>query len=165
MRKGIFLFVAVVCIFIVTATAYSHEYKWNKFDEPMETTVKVLFNGGSKVDVMLSSDYIEGHKKLKLHMDIESNFFFMIDGYRERSFEGYTPRVSINGALLFGNYKIPVDDLPGRQTVTLEINSKYLKPDWNSLEFTAGKRGDVTYGGCRNNCTSYFIHKMWFDEK
>jgi hypothetical protein len=165
MRKVIFYFLFAVCCLLITSQAFSHEYSWPDSNDTFDTTIKVPLYGGSTLNLDLGADYIRNHETVKMQMEIESNFYFKIDGLKQKSFEGFHPKVSVNGAVFFGNYRIRVSDRPGRQKVAVDINSKYLKAGMNTLKFVTGMDNQVKYScGGANNCTSYFIHRIWLDD-
>lgn len=151
---------------ICASTALGLEYQWPDYSEPMETTIKVPLYGGSKLTVELPQEFIAASPTVRLHMDIESNFFYSIDGFSERSFEGFLPKISVNGAFIFGSYRIPVRPLPGRQTIALEIDTDYLKPGVNQLKIYAGQEPGITYSCAKSdNCLCFVLYKLWFESE
>ena len=138
---------------------------WDNYRKPFDHTIKVPLFGGITVVVNLPTDIIMDRETITLHFDIESNFFFRIDGLEQKSFEGFSPKVSVNGGTIFGNYNIYVKELPARQISKIKIKTKYLKSGKNEIEFSFGKKGGFQYK-CRKGgaCVGYFIHKIWFEE-
>ena len=134
---------------------------WDNYRKPFDHTIKVPLFGGITVVVNLPTDIIMDRETITLHFDIESNFFFRIDGLEQKSFEGFSPKVSVNGGTIFGNYNIYVKELPARQISKIKIKTKYLKSGKNEIEFSFGKKGEFQYK-CRKGsaCVGYFIHKI-----
>lgn len=168
-RNIIKIFFANLSIFVVMlitpSNLFAVSYSWDNHREPFGQALKVPFYGGVKVAVTLPADFILHRDTITLNFDIESNFFFKIDGLQQKSFEGFIPKVSINGGIVFGNYKIPVKDLPGRQTSKILIKTKYLRAGENELKFIFGKESQIRYK-CKSGdkCVGYFIRKMWFED-
>jgi len=138
---------------------------WDNYRNPYGQTLKVPLFGGTKVAVTLPADFMVNRDTITLNFDIESNFFFRIDGLEQKGFEGFSPKVSANGGIIFGNYTISVKELPERQITRIIIKTKYLRAGKNEIEFTFGKDIDLKYK-CRrgSECIGYYIHKMWFED-
>ena len=73
--------------------------------------------------------------------------------------------ISVNGGIIFGNYRIPVKSLPVRQTAMVNIKTKYLKAGKNTLNFSLGHEDNVRYS-CRGGkaCIAFYVHNIWFDD-
>lgn len=140
-------------------------YSWDNYRKPFGQTLKVPLFGGTKVAVTLPDDFVMDRDTITLNFDIESNFFFRIDGLEQKGFEGFSPKVSVNGGIIFGNYTISVKELPERQITRIIIKTKYLRAGKNEIEFTFGKDIDLKYKCKRGSeCIGYYIHKMWFED-
>ena len=140
-------------------------YSWGNYREPYAQTIKIPLFGGTKITVTLPTDFMMDRDTITLNFDIESNFFFRIDGLQQKGFEGFNPKASVNGRKIFGNYNIPIKELPERQISKLIIKTKHLKDGKNEIEFTFGKKSGLRYKCKRGNeCIGYFIHKMWFED-
>ena len=165
MRKPLLFFLAMLHLIILNKTALSYDYNWHNYREPYNVTVNVPLNSGSTVYVDLPADYIQNKGAVSLHVDLQSNFTYMIDGLEQKGFEGFSPMISVNGGIIFGKYSILVKALPVRQTAMIKIKTKYLKTGRNSLEFFVGKEGGITYR-CRGGkvCIVFYVHKIWFDD-
>jgi len=127
MKKSLIFFLLMFYLVIFTKTALSYDYNWSNYTEPYNNTVNVLLNRGSVVYVDLPADYIRNSSTVALHIDLQSNFTYMIDGLEQKGFEGFSPKISVNGGIIFGNYTIAVKALPVRQMAMINIKTKYLK--------------------------------------
>jgi hypothetical protein len=145
--------------------ALSDDYNWHNYAKPYNKTVSVFLNKGSNVYVDLPADYIRNTRIVVLHIDLQSNFTYRIDGLEQKGFEGFSPMISVNGGIIFGNYRIPVKPLPVRQTAMVNIKTKYLKVGKNALKFFLGHEDNVRYS-CRGGkaCVAFYVHKIWFDD-
>jgi len=140
-------------------------HSWDSYNKPLAQPIKIPLFGGTKVVVSLPADFIKGRDTITLNCDIESNFFFRIDGLEQKGFEGFNPKASINGGIIFGNYNIPVKESPARQISKISINAKYLRAGKNEIEFTFGKKNQYKYKCKKGNaCVGYTIHKIWFED-
>jgi len=143
---------------------FASTHTWKDHSKPLAQSIKIPLFGGTKVVVSLPADFIKGRDTITLNCDIESNFFFRIDGLEQKGFEGFHPKASINGGIIFGNYDIPVKESPARQISKISIKTKYLKAGKNEIEFTFGKKNEYQYK-CKKGsaCVGYYIHKIWFE--
>lgn len=112
----------------------------------------------------MPADYIRNNSAVALHIDLQSNFTYRIDGLEQKGFEGFSPMMSVNGGIIFGNYTIPVKVLPVRQMAMINIKTKYLKAGKNALKFFLGHEDGVRYS-CKDGkaCVAFYVHKIWFD--
>ena len=165
MKKSLIFFFVMFCLIILNKTAFSYDYNWNNHTEPYNNTVNVFMNRGSIVYVDLPADYIRNKSAVALHIDIQSNFTYMIDGLELKGFEGFFPMISVNRGIIFGNYNIPVKERPVRQMTVLKIKTKYLKAGKNTLKFFLGRDDWVNYS-CKGGkaCIAFYVHKIWFDD-
>ncbi len=164
MKKSLIFFLVMFYLIILTKTALSYDYNWSNYTEPYNNTVNVLLNKGSSVYVDLPADYIRNNSAVALHIDLQSNLTYMIDGLELKGFEGFSPKISVNGGIIFGNYTIPVKALPVRQMAMINIKTKYLKAGKNALKFFLGHEDYVRYS-CKGGktCVAFYVHKIWFD--
>jgi hypothetical protein len=147
--------------------ASSYKYTWDDCTRPFTQLVRVpsYISGTAFVYLDLPHELLSTRESLTLNLDIESNNIWKIDGLERKSFEGWTPYCSVNGAVLFWRHMIRVNHLPARQTTSISLSTKDLKPGWNTLEFSMGTTTPATWrciGG--ETCIAYGIHKMWFSE-
>jgi len=164
MKKSLIFFLVLFYLIILTKTALSYDYNWSNYTEPYNNTVDVLLNKGSIVYVDLPADYIRNNSAVALHIDLQSNLTYRIDGLEQKGFEGFSPMMSVNGGIIFGNYTIPVKVLPVRQMAMINIKTKYLKEGKNALKFFLGHEDGVRYS-CKGGkaCVAFYVHKIWFD--
>jgi hypothetical protein len=153
------------CLVIFTTPALPTDYNWNNYTEPYSNTVNVLMNRGSIIYVDLPADYIRKNSVVTLHVDLQSNFTYMIDGLKLKGFKGFSPKLSVNGGIIWGNYNIPVKELPMRQLARINMKTKYLKAGKNALKFFLGREDGISYS-CQGgkNCITFYVHKIWFDD-
>ena len=165
MKKSLIFFLVMFYLIILTKTALSYDYNWSNYTEPYNTSVNVLLNKGSNVYVDLPADYIRNNSVVALHIDLQSNFTYMIDGLEQKGFEGFSPMMSVNGGIIFGNYTIPVKALPVRQMAIINIKTKYLKVGKNALKFFLGREDGIRYS-CKGGkaCIAFYVHKIWLDD-
>jgi hypothetical protein len=165
MKKSLIFFLVMFYLIIFTKTALSYDYNWSNYTEPYNNTVNVLLYKGSIVYVDLPADYIRNNSAVALHIDLQSNITYMIDGLKQKGFEGFSPMLSVNRGIIFGNYTIPVKALPVRQMAMINIKTKYLKAGKNALKFFLGREGGVRYS-CKGGkaCIAFYVHKIWFDD-
>ncbi len=164
MKKSLIFFLIMFYLIILAKTALSYDYSWSNYTEPYNNTVNVLLNKGSSVYVDLPADYIRNNSAVALHIDLQSNLTYMIDGLELKGFEGFSAKISVNGGIIFGNYTIPVKALPVRQMAIINIKTKYLKAGKNALKFFLGHEDYVRYS-CKGGktCVAFYVHKIWFD--
>jgi len=165
MKKSLIFILMMFYLIVLTKTAFSDDYNWSNYTEPYNNTVNVFMNRGSIVYVDLPADYIRNKSAIVLHIDIQSNFTYMIDGLALKGFKGFSPMISVNGGIIFGNYNIPVKALPMRQMATINIKTKYLKAGENTFKFFLGRDDWVNYS-CKGGkaCIVFYVHKIWFDD-
>ena len=165
MKKSLIFFLLMFYLIIFTKTALSYDYNWSNYTEPYNNTVNVLLNKGSIVYVDLPADYIRNNSAVPLHIDLQSNFTHRIDGLEQKGFEGFSPKISVNGGIIFGNYTIPVKALPVRQIAMIKIKTKYLKAGKNALKFFLGREDGLRYS-CKGGkaCIAFYVHKIWFGD-
>jgi hypothetical protein len=165
MKKSLIFFLVMFYLIILTKTALSYDYNWSNYTEPYNNTVNVLLNKGSSVYVDLPADYIRNNSAVALHIDLQSNFTYMIDGLEQKGFEGFSAMISVNGGIIFGNYNIPVKALRLRQMAMINIKTKYLKAGKNALKFFFRVEDGVRYS-CKGGkaCIAFYVHKIWFDD-
>jgi hypothetical protein len=165
MKKSLIFFCLIPYFIIFPKTALSHDHNWRNYAKPYNKTVSVLLNKGSNVYVDLPADYIRNTRVVVLHIDLQSNFTYRIDGLEQKGFEGFSPMISVNRGIIFGNYRIPVKSLPVRQMAMVNIKTKYLKAGKNALKFFLGHEDNVRYS-CRggNACIAFYVHNIWFDD-
>ena len=165
MKKSLIFYLVMFYLIILTKTALSYDYNWSNYTEPYNNTVNVLLNRGSIVYVDLPADYIRNSSTVALHIDLQSNLTYMIDGLKLKGFKGFSPMISVNGGIIFGNYNIPVKALPVRQMAMINIKTKYLKAGKNTLKFFLGRDDWVNYS-CKGGkaCIVFYVHKIWFDD-
>lgn len=156
--------IIIVVFFCSRATAFAGEGHWPDFALPYSNRVNVYLNQPAVVSVDLPARYLQEHESVIFNIDIESQFTYMIDGLKQMGFQGFTPKMSVNGAMVFGNYIIPVNALPKRQQAKVRIKSRYLRPGKNELRFYTGKEGSVRYR-CKGGkfCIVYVLHQLWFE--
>lgn len=156
--------IVIIYMMCPAETLWAEEYNWNDFTKPYTTKVNVRINKGSTVCVDLPEDYLQNNIYVKLHIDLQSNFTYMIDGLKQKGFEGFSPKISINGGIIRGNYTIQVKKTPLRQTVPVDIKTKYLRTGKNELRFHVGKENNVKYS-CKggNECVVFFVREISFD--
>lgn len=165
MKKSLIFFLVMFYLIILTKPALSYDYNWSNYTEPYNNTVNVFMNRGSIVCVDLPADYIRNNSTVALHIDLQSNFTYMIDGLKLKGFRGFSPMISVNGGIIFGNYNIPVKARPVRQMAMINIKTKYLKAGKNTLKFFLGRDDWVSYN-CKGGkaCIAFYVHKIWFDD-
>lgn len=165
MRKLLMFFLIMLHSIVITSTARSKEYNWSNYQEPYKIKVNVALFKGSSVYVHLPADYVQNNDFIKLHVDVQSNFTYTIDGLAQKGFEGFSPKISINGGIIRGNYHIPVKATPVRQTATVKIRTNYLKAGKNRLKFYVGKEDAINYR-CKTgrSCIGFFVHEIFFDD-
>jgi len=165
MKKPLIFFLVMFYLIILTKTALSYDYNWSNYTEPYNNTVNVLLNKGSIVYVDLPADYIRNNSAVALHVDLQSNLTYRIDGLEQKGFEGFSPMTSVNGGIIFGNYTIPVKALPVRQMAMINIKTKYLKAGKNAIKFFLGHEDGIRYS-CKGGkaCIAFYVHKIWFDD-
>jgi hypothetical protein len=147
---------------VLPGLAQADEY-WSAIQQPFKKTLRIPLHGSQTVAVDLPQQLIDTRKDVCLTVDIESNFYFHIDGFTQKGFEGFTPKVSVNKALLFGNYEIGAKPLPARQTVDVHIKTKYFKAGRNTLTFALGVDPQLHYECQRGSkCIAYFIRGLQF---
>ena len=156
-----------VLLLLPAYDALSYDYTWDDYRRPFAQLVRVpLYTSGtSSVYLDLPQELLNSRESLTLNLDIESNNIWKIDGAERKSFEGWSPYCSVNGAVFFGKHRIQVNDLPMRQTTLISLSSKDLKAGRNTLEFSMGANTPATWR-CPSGqiCIAYGIHKMWFSE-
>ena len=91
MKKFLIFFCVMFYLIILTKTALSYDYNWSNYKEPYNNTVDVFMNRGSIVYVDLPADYIRNKSAIALHIDLQSNFTYMIDGLALKGFKGFPP--------------------------------------------------------------------------
>lgn len=139
-------------------------WSWSEYRRPFHQVIGVPLHGSETVEVMLPEHAVRGQPTIVLRVRIESNFIFRIDGFEQKGFEGFTPKVSMNGAMLFGNYEINVKPLPVRQVAQLRIKTKYLKPGRNTLTFSLWVDPQLQYSCERGSrCIAYWIQGLEFE--
>lgn len=165
MNKLLTFFWVMLHVIVLTKTARAYDYNWNDYTEPYKITVNVPLSRGSTVYVDLPADYVRNNSFVKLHVDLQSNFTYRIDGLEQKGFEGFSPKISVNGGVVRGNYTIRVKAIPVRQTAILTIKTKYLKAGKNALKFYVGRESEVTYR-CKAGkaCIVFFVHEIYFDD-
>ena len=165
MKKYLVFFFVMLHLVIPAKPAFSYDYNWADYTEPYNTTVNVPLHKGSTVYVDLPADYIRNNSSVSLHLDLQSNLTYRIDGLEQKGFEGFFPKVSVNGGAIFGQYTIPVKALPMRQITMISIKTKYLKTGKNGLKFFVGRKSDIRYS-CQGGkiCIGFYIQKIWFDD-
>ena len=139
--------------------------EWPDYRQPFKSAIGIPLHKSKTISVELPQQLISAATDVCLTIDIESNFYFQIDGYSQKGFEGFTPKVSVNGALLFGNYEIRTKPVPPRQTVDLRIKTKYLKPGRNTLTFDMGIDPELRYECQRGStCIAYVVRSLQFTD-
>jgi len=165
MKTVLFYSLVIASSILLYVNAFSSDHSWDNYEITYYTTVKVPLHGGTSVLVNLPSEYIKKRKIVCLCIDIESNFTYMIDGLKERGFEGFVPKLSVNGRKLFGCYTIPVKATPANQSVKIDIKTKHLKVGSNDLKFIFTTEPGLRYR-CQGGkiCMAYSIQKMYFND-
>jgi len=157
----IFFAAAFTAFFLTSLTGSASE--WKQFDEAYRETVAVPLNGRAFIYVDLPAEHLMSNRSMTLHINLETHMTYSIDGFKQKSFEGFTPKLSVNGGLFRGNYTIRVKSLPTCQTSTVKIKTSYLKAGRNTLKFYMGQNTGLRYtckGG--KTCNAYSIHEIRF---
>jgi hypothetical protein len=168
MRTAKYFLAIVFLLGLLPYDAFPYEYTWYDCRTPFTQFIQVptFTSGSSTVYLDLPENLINTHNEITLTIDIESNLIIKHDGLEQRTFSNWTAYCSVNGAWLFGKHRLPVNPLPSRQTCSIAIATKDLKPGRNTLEFSmAPTDANVNWSGIYGKkIVAYGIHRMWLNE-
>jgi hypothetical protein len=133
------------------------EVDWPDYQKPLAQEMRVFQYKQHKIQsatiiVNLPEEFLNKHEEIILIVDAESK--------TQGGFKVFLPFLRINRSS-FQTAKIPMEDLPYRQTVEVKIKRKHLNAGQNTLQASFRWNGDYY---CSGFGCGYVIHEISFKE-